>query len=203
MRPDAITQCVRAIRGLTATQRRMLTLGLRGAALPLPQDLAPPDTEKDRQRAIASVRTHARSLGRILAALDPDAREYVADRIAGGQDGDSWLVKNGRAATAYQTLNSFVGLLQRLDKISKPAPSIFKVRRELLIACDVANLLDTFGLPVTASDTGTAAECFRAVAECAGITVADSARYWIARAQENETWRDITRQKFARKTARH
>ena len=63
-----------------------------------------------------------------------------------------------------------------------PAQAI-KARPEQWIAEEVVKALTYAELSVTASDTGVAADCFRAVAAEAGIEASESPRYWIAKAK--------------------
>lgn len=181
---NPIAACVRKVAGLTDQQRTVLILELQGAALPMAPDLVPSDSEKDRQRAVGSLRTHVQKLQKILAVLDDDAREYVADIAAGGSDGDDVLARNARAFDAHAALKGFETVLWRLSRVDKPTPSAFKMRREMLIAEGVMSALHRAGLPTTAADTGVAADCFRAVAEYAGVSTSDSPRYWLAKVAE-------------------
>lgn len=177
---SAISDCVDGIKGLTPKQRMILTVMLQGAALPLA--VGPIGWEKDRQRTVDKVRTHAKSLRRAIAHLDPDARDYVGHVADGGANNAGALECN--AAKAAASLRELDRVLKRLEGLMKPYPSPFKVSRELVMASGVVEALEYLGLPCVVSDTSLAAACFRAVAGYAGVKIAENGeRYWLGKAK--------------------
>lgn len=144
--------------------------------------------EKDRKRNVDKVRTNALRLQTAIDELDEDSFEYVAYCMTGG---DASEPRNTRRRLselkARNPLRDAVAHLERIAAIQSkalPAQEI-KVRPEQWIAGEVVNALTYAGLPATASDTGIAADCFRAIAEEAGIDVSESPRYWIQKAKDN------------------
>lgn len=183
---SAISDCVGRIKGLTPKQRMILTIMLQGAALPLPLADGPTEGEKDRQRAVDKVITHAKRLRDAIANLDPDSRDYVGNVAISGDDDP--LARNRNALKSYASLRELDCVLKRLGGLTKPYPPPYIVRREIVIASGVIEALELFGLPCGVSDTNLAAQCFRAVAQYAGVEVADSPRHWlkVAKAKDAE-----------------
>jgi hypothetical protein len=172
----------RHLADLTRKQRQTLLLELWGAAMPLPDMYRPRHSEKERQRVIAKVRTNATRLLKAIGELDEEALEHVARSVHGINAAD-------RGSTLYwatQMMRDMKPLLNGLAALENVPPYPYRVRRELLLAQDVVAALERAGIHVTAADTGAAAECFRAVAEIAGIPTSESPRYWIARAKAAE-----------------
>jgi hypothetical protein len=172
--------------GLERKKRLALLLALHGAAMPAPSLYRPRHSEKERQRAIERVKTNAARLRAALSGLDQDALEYVAEAVRGIEGAD----RNARARStlfwATRLMQDIKPLLNGLAALEKVPPYPYRVRRELLLAQDVVSALADAGMPATASDTGAAADCFRAVARIGGIPTSESPRYWIARAKAAE-----------------
>lgn len=162
--------------------RLVLRIRLASIAPQVAAYMAGIEDEKARKRQMQKVRTNALRLKTAIDELDEDAREYVAYCMAGGATSAPRDAR--RRSQELRSGPQLLEMLKRLERIAAadqrklPAQEV-KVRPEFWIAGPIVEALADAGIPVTASDTGPAADCFRAVAAEAGIEISESPRYWI------------------------
>jgi hypothetical protein len=168
--------------------RRVFAILLRSIGPGISEYATAISGEKARKRKVEKVRSDA---SRLLAAIklldDEDAFEFVGYALL---DGDLTLpLGAARRKVELRSRRGMKDLMEALRRVSDMRsddlpPQVIKFRPELLIACDVVKALNQVGLPTTASDTGVAADCFRAVAVAAGIGNTN-AKYWLREAKKH------------------